>query len=281
MSGLSIVIVNYRSGELLLGCLQSLAEHVTYLGLEIWIINNDSTSDLTPVFARPWPEIHFIQNDFNRGFAAAANLGFQHSRGDLVLLLNPDVLAQPGSIETLIQTLRENPDCGVVLPQLKNPDGTLQYSCRHFYTFTTLIMRRAPFKQWFPDHRSVRRHLMADWDHGHLAEVDWGLGAAMMVRRTAVDGDLLFDERFFLYFEDVDLCLRMWQRGWRVLYQPKASMVHHHRRDSAKELTHPAKKRHFLSLMKFLWKHGGGLGKRPPMPGKKRPNEMGKEILSP
>jgi N-acetylglucosaminyl-diphospho-decaprenol L-rhamnosyltransferase len=276
MSGLSIVIVNYRSGELLLGCLQSLAESVTCLGVEVWIINNDSTSDLTPVFAHSWPETHFIQNDFNRGFAAAANLGFRHSQRDFVLLLNPDVLVRPGSIEDLIQTLRENPDCGVVLPKLKNADGTLQYSCRHFYTFKTLIMRRSPFKQWFPDHESVRHHLMADWDHGHLVEVDWGLGAAMMVRRAAIANDLLFDERFFLYFEDVDLCLRMWQRGWRVLYQPKACMVHHHRRDSAKELTHPAKKKHFLSLMKFLWKHGGELGKRPG-----RPSEMGKQIVSP
>jgi len=96
---------------------------------------------------------------------------------------------------------------------------------------------------------------MQDWDHASLAEVDWGLGAAMLVRRRAVTGERLFDERFFLYFEDVDLCLRLHRAGWKVVYNPVAVMTHQHRRDSAQARASRAKLRHLRSLVKFLWKY--------------------------
>jgi GT2 family glycosyltransferase len=94
---------------------------------------------------------------------------------------------------------------------------------------------------------------MMDWDHQSLKAVDWGLGAAMMIRRAAA-GQMLFDERYFLYFEDVDLCFRIHASGWKVLYNPDAGMVHHHVRESARALSLRAKGHHFLSMMKFLWK---------------------------
>ena len=96
---------------------------------------------------------------------------------------------------------------------------------------------------------------MLDWDHKSLASVDWGLGAAMLIRRSTIQDLALFDERFFLYFEDVDLCFRMRQRGWKVLYNPASIMIHHHRRDSARPGSYLARRHHFLSLMKFLWKY--------------------------
>ena len=101
---------------------------------------------------------------------------------------------------------------------------------------------------------------MLDWNHETLSAVDWGLGAAMLIRRDAVGVEDLLDERFFLYFEDVDLCIRMWKKGWKVLYNPKACMIHDHRRESAVHWWHPAKRHHFISLIKFLWKHQFQLG---------------------
>jgi N-acetylglucosaminyl-diphospho-decaprenol L-rhamnosyltransferase len=101
---------------------------------------------------------------------------------------------------------------------------------------------------------------MEDWDHATLASIDWALGAAMLIRREAAQKTKLLDERFFLYFEDVDLCLGMHQRGWRVLYDPAACMIHHHRRDSANFLSWRAKQRHCWSLAQFLLKHRFLLG---------------------
>jgi GT2 family glycosyltransferase len=96
---------------------------------------------------------------------------------------------------------------------------------------------------------------MQDWDHADVADVDWGLGAAMLVRKMALPGGQLFDERFFLYFEDVDLCLRLHRSGWKVAYNPKAVMIHQHRRDSAEAGALLAKLHHLRSLTKFLWKY--------------------------
>lgn len=201
-----------------------------------------------------------IQNRSNRGFAAAVNQGYRRSRNPFLLLLNPDVRVEKGALEVLTRTLETHPDAGVVIPKLKSPDGSLQYSCRRFYTVRTLLLRRAPFQRFLLNHPVTRRHLMVDWDHKTLSAVDWGLGAAMLIRRAASSPDFLMDERFFLYFEDVDLCKRMWLGGWKVLYNPESCMVHHHRRDSAAGWSYGAKRHHFLSLLKFLWKYRFRLG---------------------
>ena len=222
MSRVSIVIVNYRSGEELASCLRSLFQNTGQLDYEIFVINNDSPEDLSPIAYLKSTRIHIIQNLFNRGFAAAVNQGYLKTRDPFLLLLNPDVRVEVGALEILVDTLEEHPDAGMVLPRLNSPDGSLQYSCRRFYTFATLLLRRAPFQRFWSKHRSIHRHLMMDWDHRSLSEVDWGLGAAMLVRRAATESKTLLDERFFLYFEDVDLCNRMWGRGWKVLYNPAA-----------------------------------------------------------
>jgi N-acetylglucosaminyl-diphospho-decaprenol L-rhamnosyltransferase len=244
MNLLSIVIVNYRSGDLLRACLDSILKSLATQDFEILVANNDSVGDLSQVLARDWPNTRIIQNTSNLGFGAAANRAFRQSKGKFLLLLNPDV-------------------AGMVLPQLRNPDGSLQYSCRRFYTCGTLLLRRGPWKRFFDRHPKVRWHLMADWDHQSLAAVDWGLGAAALVRREALQGAELFDERFFLYFEDVDLCLRLRLSGWQVLYDPASIMVHEHRRDSAGPWSLLAKRHHSLSLLKFLWKYRFQLGPRP------------------
>lgn len=261
MSPVSIVIVNYRSGQDLASCLRSLVRNAGQLDYEIFVINNDRPEDLSPISDLESPRIQVVQNRSNRGFAAAVNQGTRQARGSFLLLLNPDVRVEDGALEILTDTLQQHPDAGVVLPRLDSPDGSLQYSCRRFYTPATLLLRRAPFQRLWSNHPGLHRHLMADWDHRSLSEVDWGLGAAMMVRRAAAESGALLDERFFLYFEDVDLCKRMWGRGWKVLYNPAARMVHGHRRDSARGWSLGARRHHLFSLLKFLWKHRLRLGR--------------------
>jgi N-acetylglucosaminyl-diphospho-decaprenol L-rhamnosyltransferase len=254
MIPLSVIVVNYRSVEFLKSCLASLSQTIPSTDSEVLVINNEVTLELARMLNPRWPNVQFLQNNANLGFAAGANLGFRKSHGEFVLILNPDVLAQDQAIETLLDTLKTNPEAAIALPRLSNPDGSLQYSCRRFYTYTTLLMRRTPFKRIFPNHPAVRNHLMLDWDHQSLAEVDWGLGAAMLVRRSAIRESCLFDERFFLYFEDVDLCLRMRRQGWKVIYNPAAILIHQHQRESA-DWNYLAKRHHFVSLIKFLWKY--------------------------
>jgi GT2 family glycosyltransferase len=255
MTLLSVVIVNYRSGELLNTCLEALFRDFDSRDFEVFVVNNDCAADLSSVQTLRKPAVQTIQNGANVGFGTAANIGFKESKGEFLLLLNPDVVVRPGAVTLLLEAMQSHPDAGIVLPQLRNPDDSVQYSCRRFYTWNALWMRRGPWRRRLASHPAVRRHLMQDWDHASLTEVDWGLGAAMLVRRRAVPGAQLFDERFFLYFEDVDLCWRLHRAGWKVVYNPAAVMTHQHRRDSAQAGASPAKVYHLGSLIKFLWKH--------------------------
>lgn len=255
MTQLSIIIVNYDSGRELSSCLNALQQASITLDYAITVVNNDAPADLAPLPDLNFPQFRILQNGRNLGFAAAVNQAFERLPAQAVLLLNPDVLAGPGSIELLWQTLESHSHAGVVTPRLTNPDGTLQYSCRHFYSYPVLLLRRFPFNRLCPNHRLIRHHLMSDWAHDTLGPVDWALGAALLIRTRALTSSKLLDERFFLYFEDVDLCRQMWESGWEVLYQPAATLVHQHRRHSARQLFHPAKRHHFTSLMKFLWKY--------------------------
>jgi len=255
MSSLSIIIVNYRSGKLLPACLESLIHSGIEEEFEILIVNNDAPGDLVSLNTRQWPNTRVLQNGSNLGLAAAVNRAYEEARGQFLLLLNPDVQVLPKAVSILLDTLRKEAQAGIVVPKLQYPDGRLQLSCRRFYNYRALLFRRGPWKAAFARHPEVRRHLMEDWDHATLTSIDWALGAAMLIRREAAQKTKLLDERFFLYFEDVDLCLGMHQRGWSVLYDPASCMIHHHQRDSANFFSWRAKQRHCWSLAQFLFKH--------------------------
>lgn len=261
MPSLLIILVNYHSSEELRACLKSLQDSpLRRCSSEILVANNDRESAVSPWLAREFPWARLIQNRRNLGFSVAVNRGVKAHPSEAVLVMNPDVRVVPGTLDRLFATLQENPRAAIVAPKLQNPDGTLQYSCRRFYTGPALLFRRFPFNRLYPNHPSVRSHLMLEWDHQELREVDWALGGALLVRREATGEGPLFDPRFFLYFEDVDLCLRMKKAGWQVLYDPRAVMVHGHKRDSAGRLFHSAKRHHLVSLIHFLHKHRFHLG---------------------
>jgi hypothetical protein len=189
------------------------------------------------------------------GYARAVNQGLQATSADYVLILNPDIEVEPDAIARLVQAMEENPDAGLAGARLLNPDRTLQHSCRRFYTPGAMLLRRTFLGRLLPRHRALRAHLMLDWDHATQRDVDWLIGACLLARRRAIADVGPMDERFFLYFEDVDWCARMHLRGWQVLYVPDAVMIHHHRRESAHAgLLHPSRRMHLASVLRFYEK---------------------------
>src|SRR5205085_10422236 len=131
------------------------------------------------------------------------------------------------SVEKLVEYMESHPEVGLCAPKLINADRTLQYSCRRYYTLTAVILRRTILGSLFPHHDAVRNHLMMEWDHSTAREVEWVLGAAFMLRREAIPDGRVMDELLFLYFEDVDLCLRLRKSGWKVIDYHEDVMVHH------------------------------------------------------
>jgi len=264
----SIVIVVYRTPDFLQRCLEAISNAEIDLSYEIHVLDNaplDRRSEeicahwgrqaasFSVVEAaheprgaaahaasdeesggRPGPaRITYRRNEKNLGFGRAVNQGIEMARGRYVLVLNPDVEVSPGSVEALVQYAESEPDVGLVAPRLHYPDGTLQLSCRTFYTLPIFLLRRTFLGKLFPHARIMRQHLMLDWDHASTRDVDWCIGGALLARKSAIDDVGKMDERFFLYFEDVDWCYRMHEHGWRVVYHPAARMIHHYQRASA------------------------------------------------
>lgn len=255
---LSVVVVSYNSSDFLPACLASLREAPFEPRPEVFVVDNASADGSADLVAARFPEVRLLRNGGNVGYSRAVNQAWREASGDFLLVLNPDIVVRDRALQVLHRHLVDHPEVGLVAPRLLNPDGTLQYSCRRHYTLATYALRRTPLRRLFPDHPIVRRHLMADWDHAEARDVDWVLGAAMMLRREAL-GATVMDERYFIYFEDVDLCVRLRREGWRVVYEPEAVMLHHHRRASAEGMWNRRKYEHLKSWIKFNLKHA-----RPP-----------------
>lgn len=250
---ISVLCVNYRSSADVCGLAASLAEHRGGEAVELIVVNHsprdrvalpDAAVGFSRVIERP-----------NAGYAAGINHAASLARGEWLFLANPDVRVTRGTLSGARQALEEHADIGVLLPLLRHPDGSVQASVRRFYTWPVALYARLPLRRiWRP--AFFRRYLCEDLDRSAPADVDWGLGGAMFLRRGDHPGGRVFDERFFLYFEDVDLCWRTWHLGRRVVYWPQVECIHAHRRGSAAVLTRHGW-HHLRSFVKFVRKHGG------------------------
>jgi GT2 family glycosyltransferase len=249
-----VILVDYHSDPQLSDALRALAADRSGLSLRIIVVQNSPVSpspDLPVGMTVEW-----IKSEKNIGFGRAVNLARVRLHTPYLWILNPDVLPAPNALRILHQHLRLHPDVGLVVPKLLGLDGQLQYSVRRYYDLPTLLLRRSPLGRFFPNAPRLRRHLMSDWDHADIREIDWALGACLLLRATAVPAEV-FDPRFFLYFEDVDLCLTLQTAGWKTVYHPDAVARHAHRQASRRHFFHRATWEHFKSGLLFALKHRG------------------------
>ena len=177
-------------------------------------------------------------------------MGILQASGEYLLFLNPDVVVKKDTIKVVLSYLGRNKDVGIVSCRLCNEEGTLQYSCRRFPGLMTQLVKR-----FFPNSKIVIDYLMVNSDHFKIMDVDWLLGAFLFVRRKVFDDVGLFDENFFLYFEDVDFCYRAKKNGWRVVYYPLSVATHMHVRASRRFLSKEAF-HHLRSMFHYYNKHG-------------------------
>jgi hypothetical protein len=222
---LSIIIVSWNVQRDLQQCLTSLQAN-SDTPHEVIVVDNAS-SDGTREYLAGQSGVQAILNDSNRGFAAANNQGLEVATGSRwLLLLNPDTVAPPGALGELLAFAESRPQAGVVGPKLLNPDGSLQYSCRHFPNIWAAMFRHTLLGRLFPRASSTRDYLMQDWDHASERQVDWVSGACLLLRREVFEQIGGLDERFFWGSEDVDLCLRVQRGGWEVWYTPQPTITH-------------------------------------------------------
>lgn len=215
--GLSIVLVNYNGGLFLQVCLDSIRERTRDMEVEVVVVDNGSTDGSLDAAAAAFPRVRIIRNERNLGFGAANNRGWRSCRGKLVLFMNTDVVLGSGTLERLRDVLAEAPSVGAAGPALLQAPGIYQVSCGKKSTFWRELFRKS----------LLNRRLRRTAGRGRtVRSVDWVSGAFLLARREALEAVGGFDEKFFLYFEDIDLCLRIKTAGWKVVYAPGAPSFH-------------------------------------------------------
>lgn len=257
----TVIIVSYNVRGLLAECLASVSAEFVQSNVsgEIVVIDNDSrdgSADLPDLAA---PGVRLVRNAANVGFGRAVNQGLALARAtDAVLLLNPDARLLSNSLARLLAAFAAAPATGVVGPRLLNADGTLQSSRRRFPTLRTIFIESTRWQRYFEDAVWLRRYYAQDLPDDRRVEVDWLVGACLLVRRAAIDAVGGLDERFFMYYEETDWCLRLRRAGWRTVYDPAAEVIHHDGRSAAQDVA----RRQIVfdaSRRAYVRKHFGGV----------------------
>ncbi|OGC92950.1 MAG: hypothetical protein A2142_01865 [candidate division Zixibacteria bacterium RBG_16_48_11] len=223
---ISIVIVSWNCWEFLPAGLDSIFQQIVP-EKEVILIDNDSSDGTAQKVSQQYPQVKLMVNPHNSGYARACNQGMREAQGEFVLLLNPDTVLQPESLFKMGQFMKDNPGVGAVGLQLLNPDGSIQPSCRRFPTYSTLIWEFTGLSRLFPSHSLFGSWRMEDFDFQEIREVDQPMASALLVRKKVTETVGLMDERFKMFFNDVDYCLRIRQAGFKIVYYPHAKLIHH------------------------------------------------------
>ena len=250
---IAIIIVNYNTRELLSGCLDSVFAGRCRYPLRVILVDNASTDGSAAFVRAQYPQVELHESGSNRGFGFANNIALRALAGrpapppgrqppgelpatgeaglqfatDYVLFLNPDTVLPPDALEVMVDFLEATPAAGVVGPRMQKPDGTLDLACRRaFPTPLNSLFKLSGLARLFPHHPAIARYNLTHLPEDRLAEVDSVMGAFMLVRGPALGQAGLFDERFFMYGEDLDLAYRLKERGWRVFYNPAVTVLH-------------------------------------------------------
>ena len=249
---LSVLLLTWNSHEFIPRCLDSLAAHAPSIG-EVIVVDNGSSDDSIALVKKHCSEAILITNKRNRGVAAGRNQGLRVAKGNYVLLLDIDTVVHPGAIDALLGTMDRDQDVGLAGARLVGIDGQVQNSCRRFPTVIGKLGRRLSGDV---GEKLSRPDELSDWPYVSRRYVDYVIGACQIIRRSAMEDVGLLDERIFYGPEDVDYCLRMWQAGWRVLYEPEAVITHIQRRITQRSpLTNPLFWKHVAGLIRYFWKH--------------------------
>lgn len=224
---LSVVVLSWNTKDLTLACLRALFAEAPAHAREVIVVDNGSQDGSADAIAAAFPQVRLVRNSDNRLYAAGNNQGIALARGEFVCTLNSDTEVRPGALDRLVDWLRAHPDYALAAPRLVDPDGSVQHACQRFPTLLTALCFDSWWGAWWPGSWVQRRYLMRDFDHRQSRDVDQPPAACWVLRSAewrALGG---FDEALSLFYNDVDLCLRLRRAGRRVRYVAEAEVLHH------------------------------------------------------
>jgi len=223
---LAVSVVHYRTVDPLMRCLEALEREREVLTMSVTVTDNASGDGSAGAVAARFPWVRWRQNRTNVGFGRGHNGALRGARARHLLVLNADAVPRPGALAALVAYLDDQPDVAIVGPRLRYPDGSPQPPRRRFPTPTTFFLESTQLQRFWPRSRALDRFYVRDRSDDETQDVDWLVGACLCVNGRAAAEVGLFDERFFLYSEEMDWCRRFRALGWRIVYLPTAEVSH-------------------------------------------------------
>jgi len=240
---LSVIINHHQTPAVLKLCLESLLENLSKdIESEIIVADSETQEETEEMMREFFPQVIFIPAKKNIGFGKSVNKALKKTKGEYILIINADIIIdQKETIRKMIDYLKSNSKIGLLGPQLLNINNSRQISCFRFYTPLVIVCRRTFLGKTKWGKKVLARFLMDDvfkknnFKKDKPIFVDWLMGSALFTKREALEKAGYFDERFFMYFEDIDWCRRFWNSGYKVVYFPKVKMYHYHIQASKKK----------------------------------------------
>lgn len=260
---ISFIITHYKQPEFLDACVRSIKKYVKSFDYEIIVADSDTIEETRNLVKSKFPDVVLSKSKANIGFSKIVNRALRLARGSHIVILNADILLNDSSIEEIFEFLNRNKDVGLVGPALFGIDGSPQNSAFRFYGPLTIAARRTFLGKVPPGKKDIERFLMAGIDLSDKpTPVDWLMGSSLFLTKKALEDVGPLDERYFMYFEDVDWARRFWKNGYRVIYYPRARLTHHHLKSSKKSggvldvLFNKYTRIHLASAIKYFLKFG-------------------------
>ncbi len=251
----SIVIVNWRVRRLLEECLRSIYKQDQASEFEVIVVDNDSHDSCSEMLMVDWPQVKIIALAKNKGFAYANNLGVKIAHGKLIILLNPDTVVSDNFFRDCLQYMEANPNVAIVGPKLLNKDGSIQASVRRFPDWRSQVHILLKLKNIYSREKFLKRYLCSDFDYSCESAVEQIMGAAMIIRRSVFDKIGLLDQKYFVWFEEVDFCQRARQHGLVIKYVPDFSITHFGGASFEQASTLAKQLMFNRSLLRYFFKH--------------------------
>ncbi len=259
----SFIITHHKDQEFLKPCIESIKRCVRNFDYEIVVADSETQESTRRLIRDEFLDVILSESKENLGFSKIVNAALKWVHGNYIVILNSDTVLLDPSIENIFRYLEAHKDIGLVGPALFYPDGTPQPSAFRFYSPLTLLTRRTFIGKTFLGKRDLDRFLMKDRDLAHEPiAVDWLMGSALFTTKKALRDVGPLDERFFMYFEDVDWSRRFWEKRYQVIYYPAAHLIHHHVKTSKTSrgpfdlVCNPYARTHLASAIKYFLKYG-------------------------
>lgn len=256
----SIIIVNYNHKYFPKMCVEAIEKSDTDFDYEIIVVDNGSTDESIHKLRELKKEdrIILIEAKKNLGYGKANNLGVKRAKGEFLIISNPDVFVKKDTMRRMVEYLDEHHEIGLMGPRLRYYSGEVQESCRRDMNFFDLIIKRTALKKIPAFKKRLQKYLMEDYDHQAIHKVDLITGAYFIIKKDVYEEMEGFDPRYFLFMEDYDLCRKLREKGYKIIYFPVVEAEHYHKRLSSGNILWLLRRKvfwfHLMSAIKYFWK---------------------------